>query len=476
MHMSFFRRNHFRALGAVGGLAAFTSLLVSGSALGGQAEILWDQFGIPHIYGPDLLTVVRGLGYAEMENHAETILINVAAARGRSAEYFGPGANNANISNDIMVHAEGIPALAQTWMATGGEEQAAIIQAFIDGANEYAQLHGNTIKPVFQQVLPVVFTDITAGILNVVHFHFMPAQDNIPALIAAWQKGDINAANAVACSFTPGCTVSGTAVAANMTKGGSNGWAIGPNNSASGNAILMGNPHLPWGNNTPIPPSDGLGIFQWMEANLVIGDPANPQLNASGVALVGAPFLGIGYTDKVGWTHTNNTIQNTNLYELTLNPDGITYNFNGVPVRLQCTQPPDTIKILQRDGSFATQFVEPCASVHGPIVAQNGNRVLALRVAGLDQPAIVTQYWNMIQANNLKEFIAANSALQMPFFNVIYADRGGHIFYLFGGRQPVRNGGSWGTYSGILNGSDPSLLWTDTFALSDLPRRMSSIT
>jgi acyl-homoserine-lactone acylase len=83
---------------------------------------------------------------------------------------------------------------------------------------------------------------------------------------------------------------------------------------------------------------------------------------------------------------------------------------------------------------------------------------------------MVTQYWNMIQANNLKEFIAANSALQMPFFNVIYADRDGHIFYLFGGRQPVRNGGSWGTYSGILNGSDPSLFWTDTFPLSDLPQ------
>ena len=41
---------------------------------------------------------------------------------------------------------------------------------------------------------------------------------------------------------------------------------------------------------------------------------------------VGAPFLAIGYSDEIGWTHTNNTIQNTNLYELTLNADG-TYNF-----------------------------------------------------------------------------------------------------------------------------------------------------
>jgi hypothetical protein len=65
--------------------------------------------------------------------------------------------------------------------------------------------------------------------------------------------------------------------------------------------------------------------------------------------------------------------------------------------------------------------------------------------------------------------VAANSALEMPFFNVIYADRDGHILYVFGGQQPERQGGDWGKYAGILDGSDPSLLWTSTFAWSELP-------
>jgi acyl-homoserine-lactone acylase len=124
---------------------------------------------------------VRGLGYAEMENHAETILINVAAARGRSAEYFGPGTCDANgvctnVQNDIMVRTEGIPDRALTWFFTGGFDRAAIILSFIAGANEYAARHGDTISPVFQRVLPLIPTDITAGIQNVVHFHFMPAR------------------------------------------------------------------------------------------------------------------------------------------------------------------------------------------------------------------------------------------------------------------------------------------------------------
>src|SRR5688500_9494443 len=51
-------------------------------------EIRWDRYGIPHIYGATIEEAVHGFGYAQMENHAEQLLLNVASARGRSAEYF----------------------------------------------------------------------------------------------------------------------------------------------------------------------------------------------------------------------------------------------------------------------------------------------------------------------------------------------------------------------------------------------------
>lgn len=170
---------------------------------GKHGEILLDEFWIPHIYGADILTVVRGLGYAEMENHSETLLMNVAASRGRSAEYFGAGAANVNVTNDIRVHTEGIPGRAQDWLARGGTEQREIIEAFAAGINKYAALHGNTIAPAFRRILPFVPTDVTAGEQNTIHFNIMTMQQNLPPLIAAWQSGGINAANAVACNFTP---------------------------------------------------------------------------------------------------------------------------------------------------------------------------------------------------------------------------------------------------------------------------------
>jgi acyl-homoserine-lactone acylase len=91
-------------------------------------------------------------------------------------------------------------------------------------------------------------------------------------------------------------------------------------------------------------------------------------------------------------------------------------------------------------------------------------------VAGLDAPSPVPQYWAMIRAHDLQQFIDANSALQMPFFNVIYADRHGHIMYVFGGRQPVRSGGSFYDWAGILPGDRAGALWTQTLEWEQLPR------
>jgi acyl-homoserine-lactone acylase len=229
--------------------------------------------------------------------------------------------------------------------------------------------------------------------------------------------------------------------------------------------MLIGNPHLPWGNNQPI---QGLGLYQWFEANLVVGHPRHPKLNAEGVSFPGAAFLGIAYTDDLGWSHTNNTIKNADLYELTLTgPD--TYLWEGQPRAFLHRS--DSIRILQPDGSTVTQALDIVSSVHGPVITPpRGNKVLALRVAGLDAPSPVSQYWGMIRAHDLQQFIDANSALQMPFFNVIYADRGGHIMYLFGGRQPVRSGGSFYDWAGILPGDRASALWTETLEWDELPK------
>ncbi len=59
------------------------------SAAAGGTEILWDRYGVPHIFAPDHPSLFHAYGYAQMEAHGELLLRLYAQARGRGAEFYG---------------------------------------------------------------------------------------------------------------------------------------------------------------------------------------------------------------------------------------------------------------------------------------------------------------------------------------------------------------------------------------------------
>lgn len=458
MHISVLAR--LRALLAATALA---SAAPGGAALAAASggTIRWDQYGVPHIYGPDIPSVVRGLGYAQMEAHAELLLNSMARARGRGAEFLGAGPSNFNITYDQRVHGYNIPALAKAWWAQAGDFQTRVIQAFCDGANEYAANHPNDIPAVLKPILPIVPTDLTATELNTIWYTFLVETSRVNSFVSAWQAGGARAA---------------AQVKALGSGNGSNGWALGPAKVASGGTILMGNPHLPWGINQIVGNDQGkqnFGVYQWIEANLIIGNPAAPTLNASGVTFIGGTFIGIGFSDKIAWTHTNNTIKNADVYELTLDATGTKYKFG--TSFLPLTHKVDVIRVRNADGTVSAQRFDVWGSLHGPVVAFNAGRTkaLAVRVPLQKGTQLVTQYWQMIQARNAQEFIAAESMEQMPFFNTMFADTSKNIWYLFGGGQPLRSGGTFDDYARILDGSNPTQLWTRVVPFAQLPQALN---
>jgi acyl-homoserine-lactone acylase len=68
-----------------------------------------------------------------------------AETRGRTAEYFGPGTQNANVENDVRIQTYGIPERAQRWYREGGFLQQSILQAFVSGLNQYANKFADSI-------------------------------------------------------------------------------------------------------------------------------------------------------------------------------------------------------------------------------------------------------------------------------------------------------------------------------------------
>ena len=52
-----------------------------------KTEILWDNYGVPHIYAQNAQEMYYAFGWAQMNNHANLMLKLYAQSRGCAAEY-----------------------------------------------------------------------------------------------------------------------------------------------------------------------------------------------------------------------------------------------------------------------------------------------------------------------------------------------------------------------------------------------------
>src|SRR5216684_4003819 len=107
---------------------AFIALPTVAGVPAKETEILWDRFGIPHIFAPDHPSLFYAYGYAQMEAHSELLLRLYAQARGRSAEFYGDLRTRATrssesyLESDRWVRTNGIPERAKVWAAKQSPE------------------------------------------------------------------------------------------------------------------------------------------------------------------------------------------------------------------------------------------------------------------------------------------------------------------------------------------------------------------
>jgi acyl-homoserine-lactone acylase len=202
-------------------------------------------------------------------------------------------------------------------------------------------------------------------------------------------------------------------------------------------------------------------MFTWMEGQFVI-----PGVNISGAALVGSPVLQIAFNDRLGWTHTVNTQDGADLYELTVAGDG--YAWDGA------TRAFDTemrvLTVRTRDGTARPDTLRIRRSVHGPVVRERAGRALALRTVGAELTGWLEQWWQMGTARNLAEFERAIRPNELSSQNITYADADGRIMLFYGGNTPVRPLGDRAYWSDVVPGSTSSNLWMELHSFDDMPR------
>jgi len=379
-----------------------------------ETKIQWDTYGVPHISSDNIEELFFAQGWAQMHNHANLILELYGSSRGKGSEYWG----QSKLQNDMLIHTLGFEELAIEWESQQDPELRTIYESFVNGMNAYAESHPETINDNNKIVLPISTLDVNMHSMYVVFTRFIGGND----LGRVQQWPDM----------------------------GSNTYAIAPKRSASGNAMLVQNPHLPWWKE-----------FLFFESHLNLNDK-----NMYGATLVGFPGIAIGFNENLGWSHTDNTIDNADTYELELKDGG--YLLDGQVKEFESST--KVIKIKQDDGSLAEQEIPLLKTVHGPVVNQKENKVLSLRMVGLDRPNMFLQWWRMINSSNFNEFESALKMAQIPFWNVMYADKKGEIFYLFNGLVPKRNEDAWSYWDRIIPGGKSADVWTEVHDYADLPK------
>jgi len=393
----------------------------------GVARIQWDTYGVPHITAGSTPALFRAFGWAQMESHGQLVLTLYGQARGRGAEYWG----EKYLASDRWVRTNGIPQRAAAWYAAQTPSFRECLDAFTAGANDYARQHADLLSPDSRRVLPITPVDVLAHVERVVFFSFIVSPQKMAAEINRRSPGSSPQAER------------------DPSPPGSNAWAIGPSRTAAGHTLLVANPHLPWGDQ-----------YTFYEAQLTA-----PGVDEYGAALVGFPVLGIAFNDALGWSHTVNTNDSADLFELAPADGGYRWN-DGVRAFDSETE---QVRVRQPDGRLREEDLSIRRSVHGPVFTAPDGRLIALRVAGLDEPGLCEEWWDMGRARSLAEFERALGRLQIPMFTVIYADRVGHILHVFNARVPARAPGAY-EWSGVVPGSSSQTLWTHTLPYDALPR------
>ena len=81
------------------------------------------------------------------------------------------------------------------------------------------------------------------------------------------------------------------------------------------------------------------------------------------------------------------------------------------------------------------------------------------------------QFWRMGLSQNIGQFEDAMRMQQLPLFNTMYADRDGHIMYLYNAASPLRPQGDHSFWGGVVPGDDSELITSEAIVPYDeLPK------
>ena len=385
-----------------------------------HVTIIRDDFGVPHIYGKTDADAVFGLMYAQCEDDFNRVERNYIWATGRLAEVEGEEMLYSDLRAKLFMTEE--EAIAN--YEKSPEWLKVLCQAFADGVNYYLHTHPE-VKPKlltrFEPWMPMYFSEGSIGgdIERV-------ATKGIKAFYEENKSMGLN-------KFGDGLVHP----ALLDEPQGSNGIAISGEHTASGNAMLLINPHT--------------SFFFRGEVHAV----SEEGLNAYGAVTWGQFFIYQGFNDKTGWMHTSTYTDVIDEFEETIVKQGgkLYYRYGDELRPVTTSEVTLSYKVGEetKQRTFTTYRTH-----HGPITHRNGDKWVATAMMWKPVDALIQSY-TRTKKSNLEEFNQMMQIRTNSSNNTVYADAEGNIAYYHGNFIPVRD--TTFDYTKPVDGSNPKTDW-----------------
>ncbi len=410
-------------------LAAAPADLARWRAQAARVTITRDDWGIAHVKGRSDADAVFGAIYAQAEDDFPRIERNYLTALGRQAEADGEASIWADLRQRLWVD----EAELKRDFARSPAPMRALMTAWADGLNHYLTTHQGVRPKVITRFEPWMALSFTEGSIG-----------------GDIERIDLDQLRAFYAGDAPQ-VASRKGLAEPL---GSNGIAIGPAKSATGNALLLINPHT--------------SFFFRSELQMT----SDQGLNAYGASTWGQFFVYQGFSDKIGWMHTSSSgADNVDEFAETIErgSSGITYRY-GRALRPVATKPV-TIRFRRADGSLGARTFTTWRTHHGPIVRAEGGKWIA--TALMHRPvAALQQSWLRTKATDLKSFEAVADRFRANSSNnTVFASAKGETAFLFPQFMPRRDARF--DYLKPVDGSDPTTDWRGLIAPARLPRAIN---
>jgi penicillin amidase len=438
--------------------------------LGSSVEVRYDRRGVPHIFATKDDDAYRALGYVVARDRLFQLWVQTIAASGRLTEIAGARA----LPLDREMRRLAIPWSAERKMASidSAPETARLARAYADGVNAYIGQMSRDELPLEFRLLGMTSVPRWEPINSLLLFNRMGwtlayIAPELERALAASRVGAAAAASLFpenspiqepiqpngrraprfdyAHLVPPGASdgeVSQTLIAAlgdflpasaaALGAGdeprtlASNNWAVAPKRSATGNALLAGDPHL----ELSLPSI-------WYEAQLVVPG----TLDVYGVTIPGLPAIIIGFNRDIAWTVTNTGADVLDFYtekvDNDLHPTKYLVDNSWRPLEQRIER--------YRGTGGETLAVDTLYFTHrGPMRRENG-QWLSMRWTVLEQSNETEGFRLAAKARDADEFQRAMGLyFRSPAQNMLVADRHGAIAIRSTGRFPVRPSGGSG--------------------------------